>query len=532
MGWYRIRFQLGNLRREGLGILLGRIGDADETFLNGRKIGGEGLIGRRFVEAPLVERLYPVPDSMVLTRGDNLIAVRVMNSYLQGGIFDHAILVGDYNRLLIEKTKRESRVIAVSLILLTFLSIFVLFCFLIYLSGVHEREYLSFAVFVLLYTAIYLFDSVVFYHLGLKTPLVQKAILSLTALLPASLLFFLASAYRDRLTFVIKSIILLCCVLALAFMFTLTVAACRLLYYVWMVLAVITASHALLSSVRALKRRAGQSGAFLTGVILVCAAVLSWILEMLGILPTVDLHGHAASELAVPFTILCFVYAVGLRFSFTLRSITSFSERILVAHEEERKRLARELHDGLGQSLLTAKLNLQRMDREEMDLEKQKRLVEGSIEELAGSIEELRDISAGLRPPFLEEMGLAVALRMYGQKVSAKTGVRVEVTADLDSRPAPVVEDNLFRIFQEALTNASKHSQARLVRILLTLSKNKMIMQITDDGVGFDHRQMHLQGRGIGLKTMEERVNLMGGTLHLRSSRGKGTTIKVEAPLR
>jgi signal transduction histidine kinase len=224
------------------------------------------------------------------------------------------------------------------------------------------------------------------------------------------------------------------------------------------------------------------------------------------------------------------LYAVDHRFSRSLRTIKTFSERILTAHEEERKRLARELHDGLGQSLLTTKFNLQRMNREDMNEAKKERLIEGAIDELSRSIDELRDISAGLRPPFLEEMGLAVALQMHAEKLSRRIRIDVDVAAPLDVRPSAQVEDNLFRIFQEAVSNAAKHSGAKRMSVALTRCNNTVIMEIKDDGSGFDYDQARRQGRGIGLDTMKERVHLLGGSLHLRSRTGWGTSIRVEVP--
>ena len=205
----------------------------------------------------------------------------------------------------------------------------------------------------------------------------------------------------------------------------------------------------------------------------------------------------------------------------------ALSGRILTAHEEERKRLARELHDGLGQSLLAVKFNLQRVNRELKD-----RLIDGVIEELSGSMNELRDISTGLRHPFLEEMGIGAALKSFGQKFSEKTGIKVSVSADTARRPVALIEENLFRIFQEALSNVAKHSGAKNVRVSFQISGDRAVMEIEDDGRGFDYFKALSEGRGIGLSTINERVELVGGHGRVKSRSGKGTILSIEVPVR
>lgn len=508
------------------GILLGRIGDADEVFLNGAKIGGEGIVGERFVEATSVERLYKIPQSLLVS-GENLLAVRVMNTYLKGGIFESIIVIGDYNELLIAKMKLGNPIKRVEIILLTFYFLFILFCIFIYISGVHDMEYWTFSFFALLCAAMYLFDTLLFYETGLKTHTVQKIIFSLSALLPAALLIFLSGVYKERLRIYEKGIIVSSAAIAALFLISMNLKIYNLLASLWMLLAIVTVSRAVFSSVSAFRRKIPESGFFHVGIAVLSAGTVNWVLKFGGILTITDFYGYDHEVFFIPVTMLCFMYALVVRFSCALQNVKSFSERILTAHEEERKRLARELHDGLGQSLLTTKFNLQRMNQE-----KKERFIDGAIEELSGSINELRDISAALRPPFLEELGIPAALRMYSRRFSEKTGIKVYIEADLGQRASPLIEDNLFRIFQEALANAAKHSGAENVRVSLNRSKDKVIMEVKDDGRGFDYHRVRSEGRGIGLNTMEERVNLMEGNFFVKAAEGKGTVIRVEAALR
>ncbi len=525
MGWYRIHFQGPDTAgTRPLGVFFGRIGDVDEVFLNGQKIGGEGVMGDRRVEAPFVQRLYRIPRSLLLPGEDNLLAVRVMNTYVTGGIFEEPVLLGDHSDLLGLKTERENAISRVDLILLVSLSVFVVFFFLIHLSGVRDREYLAFAVFVLLYTVEYLLDSLIFYQTGLKTHTLQKLVASLMMLLPASFLIFLSLAVKQRITRLLKWILVSYGVLAVAFLFSVDPGTYLAMSYVWMVLSLVSAWLALRYSVNAFRRNVQQSAVFLVAIGVVCLGIVNWILEVLGVLTAREIYGRSVSEYVLPVTVLCFVYAIDVRFSESLKSIKTFSEKVLIAHEEERKRLARDLHDGLGQSLLTTKFNLERMNQERQDA-----VVRSAVEELSGNIDELREISSGLRPPFLEEMGLPAALKMYCNRVAKKTAVEIEVKADLASRPRPLIEENLFRIVQECISNASKHASATHITVRLDGSKDRLVMQVEDNGHGFDYGKIPSEGLGIGLSTMSERANLMGGTFSIRSGQ-RGTTIRVEVP--
>jgi len=313
-------------------------------------------------------------------------------------------------------------------------------------------------------------------------------------------------------------------VLAVAFLFSVNPGTHLVMSYVWMALSLVSAWLAVRYSVNAYRRNVQQSAVFLVAIGVVCLGTVNWILELLGVLPAREIYGRSVSEYVLPVTILCFVYAIDVRFSESLQGIKTFSEKILIAHEEERKRLARDLHDGLGQSLLTTKFNLERMNQERQD-----EVVSCAVEELSGSIDELREISAGLRPPFLEEMGLTAALKMYCNRVAKKTGLEIEVKADLASRPRSLIEENLFRIVQESISNASKHATATHITVRLDGSKNRLVMEVEDNGQGFDYGKIRSGGLGIGLSTMSERASLMGGTFAIRSSR-QGTTIRVEVP--
>ncbi len=210
VGWYRIHFTAPDaIRNMQPAILLGRIGDADEVFLNGVRIGGEGQIGERFVEATKVNRLYVIPPGLLKYNENNLLSIRVMNTYLNGGIFDKDIMLGDYYHLLANKLNRVKYVLVIESCFLTFFAIFFVTCFFFYVQGLRDREYIYFWLFITAYGILFFLGSLAFYNSGMKTVFVQHTINTLAALLPASLIMLLMRIYHEETPSYIKPVLLI-----------------------------------------------------------------------------------------------------------------------------------------------------------------------------------------------------------------------------------------------------------------------------------------------------------------------------------
>ena len=210
-----------------------------------------------------------------------------------------------------------------------------------------------------------------------------------------------------------------------------------------------------------------------------------------------------------------------------------FSRRLIESQEAERRRLAGELHDDLGQDLLVIK---SRLDTARMDVEKGGQ--HGLNSELAGSVSHLirkvRDISHALRPLQLERLGLSACVRSMVKEVSEATGIHVETDID-DCRGhlSSAAEIGLYRILQEAMNNVVKHSDASEVRVALKRGSDHVILSVEDDGRGFPLKRLEELGgsMGHGLDGMAERCRLMGGRFQVFSSPGNGTLIRGEVPL-
>ncbi len=217
--------------------------------------------------------------------------------------------------------------------------------------------------------------------------------------------------------------------------------------------------------------------------------------------------------------------------------IRHLSRQLINVIEEERKRLARDLHDEFGQSLTTLHFGIEALcnslPEEVWDLRAKCDEAITLIQELG---EDIRNISSELRPGMLDHLGLVPTLKWYIADFAKRMeGLQIDFRAiGVKKRPDPEIEIVLYRILQEALNNVAKHSQAKRVTVLLTYSHPRLIFTIEDDGIGFEIEAMEsLEGgkRAIGLIGMRERVGSVGGTIDIRSRRQEGTMIRVELPI-
>ena len=216
----------------------------------------------------------------------------------------------------------------------------------------------------------------------------------------------------------------------------------------------------------------------------------------------------------------------------TEAALQRLSRSLLEAQESERRAIARELHDELGQSLQAMKINLQTAQR--FPQESAARLAE-SIELVDHTIQQVRALSVDLRPSLLDDLGLVAALEWYVERQAQRFGfVGHFVAKPHDLRLNSTVETACFRIVQEALTNVARHAKATQVWVELQQQGEELHLVIRDDGVGFDVRAMQeraIQGASFGLLGMRERAELTGGTFTMHSAPAQGTEIRLCFPL-
>jgi signal transduction histidine kinase len=214
--------------------------------------------------------------------------------------------------------------------------------------------------------------------------------------------------------------------------------------------------------------------------------------------------------------------------------LQTLSRRLLEIQDVERRHIARELHDQIGQLLTAGKINLQELRHLRDPAVIRARLDDciSIIDQLLGRV---RKLSLDLHPPLLDDLGLAATLEWYLQQQEERSGFRTElVVTELDHRYHPAIETACFRVVQEAVTNIVRHAKATRIRVELRWAGGSIEVSITDDGVGFDYKQAKqnaARGNSLGLLGMEERVLLVGGEFACESQPGCGTRIKALLPL-
>jgi two-component system sensor histidine kinase UhpB len=212
------------------------------------------------------------------------------------------------------------------------------------------------------------------------------------------------------------------------------------------------------------------------------------------------------------------------------------SERAINAQEEERKRIARSLHDDTGQSLSSLIINLERLEnRIPGDNDELVERLRSIRQMAADSLECLRSIIYDLRPAILDDLGLLPAIRWYARTNLEQVGIQVELEFpdELPSLPQPLTT-TLFRITQEGVNNIIRHSQAKKACISLGVRENEVYLRIEDDGLGFDPKKINDDAIGTqhwGLLGIQERTELVGGKMSITSDPEHGTSLQVNIPM-
>jgi len=211
------------------------------------------------------------------------------------------------------------------------------------------------------------------------------------------------------------------------------------------------------------------------------------------------------------------------------------SRRLVEAQETERRRIALELHDEIGQSLTVAELNLQALLRSPSSSGQPARLKE-SLQVIERVLEQVRNLALNLRPSMLDDLGLESALIWLVKRQGELAGLWTEIHVDpLGRRLDPSIETECFRVAQEALTNVIRHAKARSVMLELRQDHGRLKLCVRDDGIGFDTaaiRGQAVRGASLGLLSMEERAALSGGGVEFISSIGRGTEVHAWFPLK
>jgi signal transduction histidine kinase len=210
--------------------------------------------------------------------------------------------------------------------------------------------------------------------------------------------------------------------------------------------------------------------------------------------------------------------------------LQSLSANLIATQDDERRRIARQLHDELGQDLVAAKMMMDSIVR--CDSTQAIEHAAASASKLVdAAILQVRDLSHLLHPPLLDEVGLRSALQWYVEGVAKSSGMAIHVDIQLPDlpRPTPELETAIFRIVQEALTNASRHSQAREGSVTVRRENGQVVVSVRDYGKGIGERLAAPRGIGVGIRGMKQRASELGGELQIRDA-DPGTLVEVVFP--
>ncbi|MFA5867691.1 MAG: MEDS domain-containing protein [Actinomycetota bacterium] len=232
------------------------------------------------------------------------------------------------------------------------------------------------------------------------------------------------------------------------------------------------------------------------------------------------------------------IFERDLEISQSKQQLKDLSAKLLEAHELERKRVAGDIHDSIGQYLaaigMRAKGAMNLLETGKSD--EATKSLESLLPLIKQSVKDVRRIQADLRPSLLDELGIIATINWYLKEFRTtfpEAAVRKRISVD-EAEISDILKPNIFRILQESLNNAAKHSRASRVTISLTRNKDRLVLKISDNGCGFDTQETYKNedgSKGLGLKSMRERAELSGGKFSVRSQPGDGTTIEASWPI-
>jgi len=514
--WYRMRFDLpAGAPREGLAIELGVIAWADEVFLNGTRIGGTGSL-RVAPDIAFIPRAYRLPAAALRETG-NLLAIRVRGGLGHSGLLDGELGIGEAWTIAAANGRRVGRTVATEAALMGVLLFgWVALAFLPRRGRIGRATLLLWLSVTMQLVHLWLF-SLTARHSGLTLGAGSTTALAATRIGVAAMWGFISVLLTGR----IARPLLVAMVVMAALSLGAVGGSDWLRYVILASLAVGTAGNlmVLLILVRAVRARTPGGIPLLLGSLAYAGTVgvtlLAGRLFLSGVLVTYYGLGLLAGA-----ALLALIQQVRQM----SRQAQQSADYALEAHTRERTRLARDLHDGLGQMLALLKLHLQRVGKKLTAGER------GSLDEGVGqvdaTIDELRRIARDLRPAPMQDRGFGEAVRDYAAAVNRRADLVVEVEGDFAGPLREGVGDELYRIVQECLTNCLKHSLASRVTVRMHEDGVHHVLTVSDDGRGLrDGASM-----GLGLQTIRERSQLLGGRCTIGPGPRGGTSIEVSIP--
>lgn len=522
--WFRTEFTIGwQYRTRKLGIALGKVSQAHQVYINGRLVGAEGGFGNNFIDAGRKSSVFAIANNKLwfsflsFTR-PNILAVRVEAINAPLGLETAAVQIDDLDRLLLDSRTSDTYVKIAEGGALSVLLLIGLFCSFLILSGFRGRANIVFGFLVLISSLAVLADSLLLYDFGWKTGFAQRAVWLLQVAAIAAYVRMVkielggATAIWERTVeyggLGSAALLTLLAPYAAPSMATaLTVGMPLLVLF-----------PAVPSCLAAMRRWTPDSAILSFTTFLLLAAGLGAPFLLLSNPPLYPLH------LGLLTCAIVLLLPIARQFQEMMRREIALSRRLVNVRDLERARLARDMHDGVGQSLAAVSLQLRMLTRGASNPDMSR--LAAAVDDLTG---ELREVIGNLRPSHLQTLPVGRVIKAHFNRTLSDTGLGFtigkveEVSLPLDTK------EHLFRIYQEALHNALRHSGCSNLSFSLKRVGRYLRMSISDDGCGF--RVTMEKYKGLGLSTMRERSLLINASLTIISSPGEGTAVNIEVPI-
>ena len=414
---------------------------------------------------------------------------------------------------------------AMEIVLVTLYTFFFIIPLAMYAAGSREDEYSTFALLILAYLIVFLLEGSLLFEPGRKPGWVQRIIPFLTMLVPVSSLWFVFSVIKEPWNRLAKMVTVAALVFAAFLLLNLFLEQPFRQGPVYFLFSGGCMVMGLLAAMRAHRQKRSESKPVLIGF---AGFFVGWTADAAGSPGYLNLSFMKIRDLGFVF-FLCFIaYGLVARFVRLHNETRMFSRKILEAHQKERIRLSRDIHDGIGQSLLAVKLRMQMAGSKAEGHPELKEIISFCVGEISEIGRELSHIVMDLRPAFLEELTTDELFRWIAARFSEKTRILVSIEGHAGWDCSMDVKENLYRFCQEALANAAKHSEATEVVMHLHAREGRLLVEIKDNGRGFDPLSSSGSGQGTGLLSMKERAELLGGRFEIRSAPGRGCAVSVE----
>ena len=522
--WYRIDFTVGwHYRSRDIGVYLGSLEQSHKVYLNGRLIGEQGDLlpfgvdaaGKPFLaELPQLGTWY---SFMNLKRGNSLIVA--LEGLSEPSSFDlDALQIDDRDRLILAARGAEASIKILQGAAISILLLVAMFCGFLFVSGYRGPSNIRFGLFVLVSAILIFLDSLIFYDFGGRYVWIER-VLTVGKLVCAVLFCRLVQA--ELLGQSSRSISKAWgTVLIFIGFFVVAIPHIPL-----PLLDVATDGLALMMIVDTLFRAWRAQVGFTFQAVLMWGLTAAFFVAYVYQLFAPSLwHSLSTIQVSYLLTTCTFLFLIAQRFQDMSHHLGTLSERLVTVRDLERARMARDMHDGLGQGIAAVGLHLKILASDKTD---------ARYGNLTQSIDDLNvgvaEIIENLRPSILHNKTLGTVIERHLERTLAVTDIKYDCAVDKKLPLSFELKEQLFRIYQESLNNAIKHSECSAISVEMTSAGRRLRLSISDDGKGFSVAEK--RGLGLGLSTMRERASLANAVYIIDSMVGSGTKIEVEVEL-